>query len=321
MYRITLFNREIKVTVRKDRAELFVCFAIATVFWFLVKLSQEYETTWTFHFNYILPEQEAFLESPPATVEARIAGGGWKLMYFTLFRKDKPLTFDLRFLPVSVLDRRLVMDRIQNVLSSESLVVRDIDVDFITLSMEPRATRKVPIGLRYRVNIQPQHDLSVPILLIPDSVTISGPSSLVDSLLFWPTDSGSTPPLRADYSMDIPLAKDPGKVLELDVGKVKAEIRVEPVVEKTIYFVPVTAVNAPESIRIFPASVTVYCVVGMTAYNELGAQDFTIEADLGGIARKSDRNTVPLTLTCAPEHVKNVRFSPQSVEFFFLVKE
>ncbi|MBK7410763.1 MAG: hypothetical protein IPJ40_23545 [Saprospirales bacterium] len=164
--------------------------------------------------------------------------------------------------------------------------------------------------------MEPQHQYVTPLTLTPDSVLVTGPVSLLDKLDYWPTDTGRIGPLKTNYTQVIPLARNPERVLKLGVASTTLNLEVEPVVEKTIYYVPVMVSNAPDSIRIFPASVTIYCVVGMNRYSTLGAVDFTVEADLGGIAPNSQQNTVPLNLTCAPDFVKNVRFSPQSVEFF-----
>lgn len=314
---IAIFNREIRVTLREDRAELIICFSIAAVFWFLVKLSQHYETDWKFQFQYVLPEQEAFSQRPPDLVTARVSGTGWNLLYHSVFRKKDILIFDLNQIPAFLIDRRLVLDRLQSRLSQDNLAVKDVGLDFIALKSEPKSSRRLPIQLAYQIRIQPQHDTQFPYHLSPDSVSVTGPASVVDSLEYWPTTSGQTPLLKSDFTVAIPLAKDKNGVLEFDARETRLDIQVEPVVEKTVFYVPVAINHAPESIRIFPASVTVYCVVGMSAYNLVKASDFIIEADLNGIEQRSEQNTVPLNLTCAPDYAKNVRFSPQSVEFFF----
>lgn len=316
---ITFFNREIHVTVREDRAELLICFAIAAVFWFLVKLSQQYETDWAFQCRYVLPDQEAFTQRPPELVTAQIGGTGWNLLYHSIFRKKETLVFDLNQLPASLLDRRLIIDRLQGLLSQDNLVVKNINLDFISLEYEPSATRRVPVSLSYQIRLQPQHDFQSPYRLSPDSVTVTGPASLVGELNSWPTEPGQTPVLKSDYTEVIPLEKDKNGVLELDAEDTRLDIDIEPVVEKTVFYVPVSVNRAPESVRIFPGSVTVYCVVGMSAYGLVDASDFTIEADLSGIEKRSEQNIVPLNLTCSPDYVKNVRFSPQSAEFFFQV--
>jgi len=316
MHLIAIFNRKIKISLRRDRAELFVCIGIAAVFWFLVKLSQDYETRWDFSFEYVLPEQQAFIQKPPEKINATVSGSGWRLMYYSLFHTEQTLVFDLQALPLSVLERRLVIDRLQASLTESKLKVIDINLDYIQIIAGTKDSKRLPVRLQYQVNLEPQHRLVSPMRVIPDSVLVTGPASLLDSLQYWPTDSGNIGPLKASHTEIIPLAGQVEKVLDLDVEAVELKVEVEPIVEKTIYYVPVTAVNAPDSIRIFPASVTVYCVVGMSAYQSLGPGDFEVEADLNGIVPSTAQNTVPLNLTCAPDFVTNVRFTPQSVEFF-----
>lgn len=321
MHLIAILNREIRITLRKDRTELLVCFGIATIFWFLVKLSQNYETQWSFEFKYILPEHQAFMEKPPTEVRATIGGSGWSLLNFSLFHRKKPLVFDLRALPLSLVEGRLILDRIQSQISESRLEVKSINLDYIGLKMGAKGGKRLPIRLDYQVALHPQFDLSGPIHLDPDSVWVEGPVSLLDSLGFWPTDTGRIGPLKSDLKQVVSLSKPQGSPMKLEFEKTTVEIPVEPVVEKTVLFVPVTVVNAPGRFRIFPATVTIYCIVGMSAFHQLDASDFKVVADLEGVALKSEENSVPLSVTCLEKNVKNVRFSPQSVEFFFRMGE
>ena len=321
MHLISILNREIRVTLRRDRTELLLCFLIATVFWAMVKLSKTYETQITFAFEYLLPDSQAFIDKPPSEVKATVGGSGWNLMSFSLFHRKKELVFDLRTLPLSVVEGRVVVDRIQGQLSESSLEVKNINLDYIGLRVENKSVKRLPIRLNYELTLLPHFDFSVPPKLSPDSVLVEGPSSLVDSLWSWPTDTGQIGPLRAGLKKMIGLAMHPLSTLELDVMETELEIHVEPVVEKSIFFVPVKVKNAPNQIKIFPSSVTVYCVVGMSAYNLVDADDFSIVADLDGVALESEQNTVPLELECYADYVKSVRFSPQSAEFFFRIEQ
>jgi hypothetical protein len=287
----------------------------------MVKLSQSYETEWTFQLVYVLPEKTAFVETPPDEVKALIAGQGWNLMNFSLLRAKQPLVFDLRALPVSLLDRRMIIDRIQGSLSESSLAVKNIELDYIAIRTGPKTSRRLPVRLNYEVLLQAQHDYKVPPRLTPDSVWVSGPAEIIDTLSYWPTKSGELGPLKGSVVEEIALTDPAQDLVSLEFEKVELHLEVEPFVEKTIYYVPVAISNGPGRIRIFPPSVTIYCTVGMSAYDQLDAADFEVKADLKGVVPQSTQNTVTLSLTKSPAHVKDVRFSPQSVEFFFQVSE
>jgi len=317
MHLISIFNREIRVTLRKDRTELLICFFIAAVFWFMVKLSKNYETEVNFQFEYKVPENQAFVDKPPQEVRVTIGGTGWNLMNFSLFHRRQPLVFDLNELPLSVVEGRVVYDRIQAQLAESGLQVKTINLDYLGLKVENRVSKRLPVQLNYQITLEPQFDFTVPVKLTPDSVLVQGPFSLIDSLQSWPTDTGRIGPLKNDWTQVVPLSVSPKSSLELDVREVKLEVRVEPVVERVLFFVPITVVNAPERVRIFPPTVTVYCLVGMSAYSQLDASDFFVQADLKGVTAGSEQKTVPLNLVSHPDFVRNVRISPQSTEFFF----
>lgn len=317
MHLISIFHREIRVTPRKNRTELLICFFIAAVFWFMVKLSRNYETQVNFVFEYKVPENQAFVAKPPSEVRVTIGGSGWNLMNFSLFHRRQPLVFDLNELPLSVVEGRVVLGRIQAQLSESNLEVKNMDLDYLGLKVENRASKRLPIHLNYQISLEPQFDFTAPVKLTPDSVLVQGPISLIDSLRSWPTDTGQIGPLKNDWIQKVPLSVNRESALETDVKEVQLEIKVEPVVERVVFFVPITVINAPERVKIFPPSVTVYCVVGMSAYYQLDATDFVIQADLKGVTAGSEQTTVPLNIISQPDFVKNVRFSPHSAEFFF----
>ena len=61
-------------------------------------------------------------------------------------------------------------------------------------------------------------------------------------------------------------------------------------------------------------------MVGLSKYDSIMAKDFHLEVDLKGVPINQSNNTAPILLTQQPTDVKNVQFSPKSVQFLF-VKE
>jgi hypothetical protein len=78
-----------------------------------------------------------------------------------------------------------------------------------------------------------------------------------------------------------------------------------------------TVRNAPQRLQIFPNKIKLDCTVALSRYASLSGENFTAVVDLKNVDVKSKNNTVAIVLLQQPSFVRNVKFSPQSVEFYF----
>ena len=73
--------------------------------------------------------------------------------------------------------------------------------------------------------------------------------------------------------------------------------------------------------RVFPQLIRLTCVVGLSRFDSISAEDFEIAVQIPDAAKNASGlpgHTAVLELSKKPDFVERVRFSPQSVEFFFL---
>lgn len=328
METIQLFKSEkINITIQRESGILLICMIIASIFWIVVKMSKVYTTERIVEIDYILPEGKAFAELPPSEFEAEVEGTGWNLSY-DFFKSGRPkVEFDLNTFPSSTIEREQMVKRINEKLSKtlevkdvSSLSERNLGKDYIMLDYEERFEKKLPVFFDGLPTFQPGYDYMDSVVLVPDSVLVSGPYSLVADLTHWQTSWLEATDLKENFSQDVRLkAPEKGQVF-LKPETVEVNIAVEEFTEKDV-FVPVTLKNPHDSIRIFPSKVQVQFVVGLTKFNQMTADSFLLEADFQGIARNAENNTVPLTLVKQPKEIRAVNFSPKSVEFFILEEE
>ena len=313
--------------ISRERANLLVCMIIASIFWIVVKMSKTYTTERVVAIKYELPEGKAFTEMPPQEFEAKIEATGWNLMYDFFVSKRPIIEFNLNNLPTSRIDRAQMLKLINEQLS-EPLEVIDVaslskssfGKDYIMLNYEENYEKKLPVFFDGALTFQTGYDYLDSVILVPDSVLVSGPFSLINELTHWETDHLELADLRENYTKPL-LLKSPDKPqISLKPEQVEVDIAVEEYIENAV-FVPVQLKNSPDSIRIFPAKVQIQFVVGMSIYNQIQADSFTLIADFKGIARNAENNTVPLVLTKQPKAVRAVNFTPKSIEFFILEED
>ena len=307
--------------MREDRNVLVLCLGISLLFWFFVKLSQPYEVDRDILLEYDLPPETAFINKPPERVKARLKGNGWDLlgMYFdnqAQIRLQASNQFSGR------VNENLLISKTLEQLSKRGIQVLRVENEQIDLRYEEAAAKVVPIRLRVSLDFESEHHLRGPLVIQPDSVKVYGPSSIVNALTEWPSDSIQLTDLRSDLEMKANLLQPSTGSIILDPPEVALLVPVEAFVEKS-FFVPISIRDSLsiDSIRIFPPSVRVNAVVGMSQYDSLQPDDFVLEAILDGVEINSSNNTAPIQMIRQPAYVRNVRFAPQSVEFILTVQD
>lgn len=311
---------EWRATLQKDRNILLVCFGLSLVSWFFITMSDEYTTERTFQVRYMLPDDEVFVDMPNQTITATISGKGWDLAYDRLSREEAVLDFELAGIENGIIDQSLLRRRLAEEINP-LLTVDKLSRNYINLQTDPKLAVRVPVRARITLEMAPQHYLADTVRLVPDSVTVAGPRSLVQELTSWPTVEKRFTELRAPLSPFVELEPPTRGQVTIEPARVTAVIEVQQFTEKVL-FVPVGVENARDSLRIFPNQVEVRAKVGVQQLDAVTAADFRIVADMEGIklaGRENARtNSVPLVITQQPSAVLDFNIYPKSAEFFFI---
>lgn len=317
--KIKIRNRTIHFSIREERAILLGCMGIALVFWLLVKLSQTYQTDKEVHFQFELADDKAFSDMPPEKINAVIEGTGWDLLFDYIKKSRVHLTYNLRNVDRLNLNVGQITGDITRNLATQKVEVVRVDYDDLNLILEDKDFRTVPVILNASITLASDFYLRDSISLTPDSITMAGPGSKIAFVEQWETDSLHLQEVDKSLVISQSLVTPPPE-LTLSQKSVQVNIEVERFTEK-FFFVPISVVNAPDSIKIFPEKIKVRSVVGLSKYEDISAKDFKLEVDLEGISLNTTKNSVPIILKERPEFVRHVTFSPKSAEFFILQGE
>lgn len=314
--KIKIRNRVVKFTIREERAILMGCIGIALVFWLLVKLSQVYQTDKDVQFRFELADDKSFTVMPPEQINAVIEGTGWDLM-FDHFKQSKVyLDYNLRDTDRLNLSVGQITGDITRKLSTQRIKVIRVDYTDLNLSLEDKDYRTIPVHLNASLSLSSDFYLKDSLTLSPDSITVAGPGSKIAFIERWETDSLVLENIDKSINIKQSLISPPPEIT-LSSKEVAVKIEVERFTER-FFFVPITVINAPDSIKIFPELIKVRCVVGLSKYEAISAKDFKLEVDLKDLPLNTTKNSVPIILTEQPDFVRHVNFSPKAAEFFIL---
>lgn len=290
-----------------------ICIGIAFFFWLLVKLSKTYSVEKEVSFRFVLPEGKAFVQQPPSSTFARIEGRGWELMFDYFSNPSLLLRYDLNNEAITTLSTNELRSAVANRLTFNNLRITETNFGGVILMLEEKSTKRVPIVLRDSLTFATGYHLLKPLTMKPDSVTLSGPQTAVDTIAFWYSDSVTISNIKNNLTQRVALSK-PSNEITLSTEAITASIEVEQFTEKSL-FVPLVVRNAPDSLRYFPETVKVTFTVGLSDYNKVKASDFSPEIDLGKVKLNEGKNTIPIRMVKQPDYAITLQFTPKSAEF------
>lgn len=318
--KINIDRAAIQAFLKTDNGIFLISIGISLLFWLLVKLSQDYKANREVAITYTIPANMSYMTIPPKKVRVTLAGRGWDLMYDYFGGRNSKINFNLANLPSQTITNNQLKGKMVENVKSANVSVVDMSFDYITVELGKSASKKIPVILERQLSFASEHHLAAPIEIMPDSITISGPNALLATYSAWPTTLLTIRNLNSTVTPSLALQANTKAQIRLSTELVQVRIPVEQFTEKSL-FLPVTVKNAPDSLKVFPNKVKTNFVVGLSLYDSISAKDFQLEVDLHGIPINQANNTAPLLLTKQPKEVKNIRFSPKSVQFLFIKEE
>ena len=230
------------------------------VLWFGLSLSEQYTEELELETRFVnLHQDSAWAELPPEVVSARVRGTGFDLLRSRFYRP--------------VLEMDAAMSRVETpplLEVSTALDVLDVEPSEIHLAKDERVIRRIPVASRVQLEPAGGYDFFDAPTFTPDSVTVSGARSIIDSIMAWPTVNSSARGVRDSLVMDV----------AVDVAHIDGLVTVRPTtVELTARsyqftegerILPVMVTELPttqQAVQLEPANITVRYLVPLAQYD------------------------------------------------------
>ncbi|HLN53035.1 MAG TPA: hypothetical protein VK212_04960 [Lentimicrobium sp.] len=211
---------------------------------------------------------------------------------------------------------RFIKD-ISSQLPQENSVV-GVEPDTLRFIFEPEYHRKIPVKANLQLSFSPQHQLYDSILLQPDSVTIFGINSVIDTIYSISTERKELKDLKESRLLMLKL-EQPATVpqVKLSTDTVTAKITVERFTEAKVEVTVGSGINGKVNYRTFPEKVTLTCRVAMREYDRLDASLFAVSIDYIE-ATASGSKLAEVKVVRQPAFAKVISIEPPKVEFLIL---
>lgn len=308
--------------IKNDRRYIVfaICLLIATALWFLNAMSKDYSTTLNYSVKYINPPQGLFLTSaPPEKFEFKAEAHGFSLLRHKLALSRSPVVLNLNTIykenspreKIITLQTQSLISRFSDQVSNE-ITITDVTPKVVNLIFDSLATKVLPVKPNVETTFKPQFFLKGSINADPDSIKISGPLSVIDTLKYLETKLLKFKDIDAPVERKTALLHPENTIVEQE--RVILKIQVEKFTEKQITL-PLEVINSPEekNIKVFPSEVKITFLVGMSDYENITSTDFEAFVDFNKNGTNSE--TLSVTVESKSPHIQMLRVAPQSVEF------
>lgn len=217
----------------------------------------------------------------PATVDVHITGPN-SMVQTTQQIKDFTVFVDLRNLALG--EHRI---RVQTENISEQLGVR-IDPTFLNVMIEERVTQEFKIDAELNERLLAENYVLKSITADPDTVTISGPKSVIDSISFVKATVTEEPGMNASVTTEARVRVLANDLTKLDNVTIEPEVvEVEAVIEEYSKEVPISLIQtgtAPEGITIDEIETDVDSVKISGPRNVVDAiEEYEVEVNVSGV--------------------------------------
>jgi hypothetical protein len=297
-----------------------VCLLIATGLWFLNSLSKDYSATVNYPVRFVNPPDELFLTSnPPSRLKLKVEAHGFSLLRHKLSLSVSPVVLDLTSIweeqgiaqNILTIQTQNLIGRISDQVSSE-ITINDISPKVLTFIFDSLTVKNLPVNVNIKPQFKPQFYQNGEITTQPDSIQITGPASVLDTIQSLNTETLEIKNIDSDIERTVKIIHP--KNTSIVEEKIFVKIPVERFTEKEIT-VPVLVKNKPQdlNIKLFPAEVKISFLVGLSEYENITAADFKAFVDYN--EADYDTETLEINIESRPSFIQMLRISPQAVEF------
>lgn len=319
---LNTIKRRVRIGITRMPWKKILTFAffvlLSAVFWFMQIYRQNFNTTYNIPVKYVsIPDSVVFETRLPSEIEVYVEDNGYGLFKYFFRRRNDSLTINVREIINSpngkVMQGSYLEQELRNRLLPSTTIL-SYNPSRISFNYSLLQQKKVPVILDVQIFLASGYLLSGDIYTIPDSVLLYGGRDNLANINYAYTVSDTITNVRSQEPLTFDIK--PINNIRFVPDRVDVVVPVDRYTQKDVT-IPISVINMPEdlNVRFFPSTVKVSFLIGLSQYNTVNEEDFSIQLDYNDL--KDMHESVPLRLTLYPDHIQNLSLSPSEVEFIF----
>ena len=299
---------------------VFVFFVLlALIYSMTSKLTSNYTKTIVFVVKPVdVPSDQVVLDQSIDSIRLELEGYGYNLAKYYI---DQPI------IEISLNDLNKVKSKYQwtkqrnfsDLQSKFNKSVRLVSssVDQIEFIIEQYESKKVPVELKLELDYKSGFDSFNEYKLSKDSIMITGPNSLIDTINMIQTHKLVLNQIDSEINTKIRIKPSENNNITHSDTELDFQLKVEKFTEESIK-VPVTIVNIDDNMKInyYPKVVSVLYRVSIREYKSVNPMDFRVECDLNTINRGN--SVLISSITKKPSNVRKCRIENNQIQYVII---
>ena len=312
--------KKIRSVYKTRKFNVFVFFVLlALIYSMISKLTSNYTKTIVFVVKPVdVPSDQVVLDQSIDSIELELEGYGYNLAKYYI---DQPI------IEISLNDLNKVKSKYQwtkqrnfSDLQSKfnkSLRLVSSSVDQIDFIIEQYESKKVPVELKLELDYKSGFDSFNEYKLSKDSIMITGPNSLIDTINMIQTHKLVLNQIDSEINTKIRIKPPENNNITHSDTEIDFQLKVEKFTEESIK-VPITIVNIDDNMKInyYPKVVSVLYRVSIREYKSVNPMDFRVECDLNTINR--DNSVLISSITKKPSNVRKCRIENNQIQYVII---
>ncbi len=315
------FTEREKLQLRKKILMFSFFLMLSVIIWFLNALSKNYNTEIKYPVSYSkFPQGKVLIDEPPDHLLLRVNAHGYALLRYKLVNRPVPVNFKVSaFTMNSMADdptrfyilTRYAREQVSKQLPSEFELL-DILPDTLNFHFARNIRIKLPVKAVLDFTVDKQFTTKNDIVLTPDSIWVTGPDVILDTMEYMRTREMNLGVLSKSFEGKLII--DSPKYINSERDNVNCSVELERYTE-VVVDVPLEVLHLPDSIAIqtFPPRIRINATVGLSKFERVTPSAFKAQVDYNEVLEGKTRLTVKLTRV--PDFLMNKDYNPKSVEY------
>ena len=262
-----------------------------------------------------VPPDKLLVGENPQNLQLQMQENGFTVAWFSLF----PPTLNIDLSKANVRNGTLVYALDENRQEIQSQLDLDLnDNEFlreeIVLKYDQKQEKILPVIPRISIEYAAGYSAVEELSITPDSVRVSGPDNILDTLSRLQTQKLSLSKVKADQSGTVLLDTTGLPDVTFYRDRVKYNVDVEKFTEGNVQ-VPIELINVPQGLNvvIFPKETVLFYQVNLKDFSKVTASDFRVVANFADVRGEQDF-IIPEVLQ-KPAFTSNIRLNEKRIQF------
>ncbi|MCX7987256.1 MAG: hypothetical protein N2662_09995 [Bacteroidales bacterium] len=294
---------------------------LSIIFWLLRVLDNDYTTQLTVPIEYIPYRSDVEMVGEiPRTLSLNVTGQGYTLVKRMFTSSRQPVVLQMLALNLRQVEgnenryfalTHYLKENIQRQLGNE-LILNYILPDTLWYTFSPVERRKVKVIPDLKIKFVRQYMLEGDYIVQPESIMVTGPHIIIDTLSAIYTESESFLGVFRSFTRTLKLK--PIDRLSFEPQEVSVTVPVEKFTQSTLK-VPITPINVPDSLQLllFPSYVSIEYLVSLKNFKKVKSSQFLVTADYFDCF--TSVNKISVRIERYPYMLKLINYTPKSVEY------